>query len=341
MTVNRQVILAERPRYIIPTSKCFKMKEGRVPSIGEGEVLVQTTWLSLDPYLHSRMKRTSEQAEPVKLGAVMVGLAAGRVVESKHSGFQPGEIVYGLWDAWQEFASPDPAKLRKLDPRIQQPSHVLGALNVAGFASYLALYDIAAAKACETVVIGTATGSFGQIAGQIAKNLGCRVVGIVGHQEKCALATEKLGYDACLNYRDKRFSKKLSEACPDGVDIYLDTIGGKVTDALLPRLNLHARMVICGMMSLLDSSASRKKAVPSDVWLKEIINRRLTIRGLVSMDSFKDRFGAFQEDMIDWLDSGAIKPLEDVVDGLENAPAALQGMFSGKNMGKLVVKVAD
>ena len=341
MTVNHQIILAERPRYITPTAKCFKQKEGKIPSPGEGEVLVQTVWLSLDPYLHSRMKRTSAQAEPVKLGDVMVGLAAGRVIESRHGSFQPGEMVYGLWDAWQEYAVPDPARLRKIDPRIQQPSHVLGALNVTGFAGYLALYDIASAKSGETVVIGTATGAFGQIAGQLAKNLGCRVVGIVGHAKKCDLATQELGYDACVNYRDKQFSKNLSEACPDGVDVYLDTIGGKVTDTVLPRLNLNARMVICGMMSLLDSSASRKNPVPTDVWLKEIINRRLSIRGLVSMDFFRDRFGAFQEDMIDWLNSGAIKPLEVVVDGLENAPAALQGMFDGKNMGKLIVKVAD
>ncbi len=341
MTVNQQVLLTERPRYITPTANCFTIQESEAPSPAAGEVLVKTIWLSLDPYLHSRMQRTSDQARPVKLGGVMLGLAAGRVVESKHDGFQAGDIVYGVWNNWQDFSLPDPGKLRKVDPRVKQPSHVLGALNVAGFAAYLALYDLSPAKAGETVVIGTATGALGQIAGQIAKNLGCRVVGIVGHRDKVGLATEKLGYDACVNYRDKSFATNLAEACPDGIDVYLDTIGGHVTQVVLSCLNLNARISVCGMMSQLDSDKSRQKLMSADVLLKETMSRRLSIRGLISMDFFDDRFKDFQNDMIDWINSGTVKPLEDVVEGLENAPAALQDMFSGKHTGKLIVKVGN
>lgn len=341
MSTNRQVILSERPRYAIPTANCFQLKEKSMPTPSEGQVLVQTVWLSLDPYLYSRVKRVSAQAEPIKLGSVMIGLAVGRVVESKHERFHKDELVYGVWDAWQEYALPEPSKLRRVDHRVKHPSYVLGALNVPGFAGYLALNDLSSAKAGETVLIGTATGSLGQIAGQIAKNLGCRVVGIVGGRDKCDLARDKIGYDDCVSYRDKKFTTKLAEACPDGVDVYLETIGGKVTQGVLPLLNMNARMVVCGMMSTLNESAAGKNALSADQLLNETINRRLSIKGLVTFDYFRDRFGAFQEEMIEWLNTGAVYPLEDVVEGLENAAAAFQGMYQGKNMGKLVVKVAD
>lgn len=312
-----------------------------MPDPMDGEILVKTLWLSLDPYLHSRMKRSSDQAEPVNLGDVMIGLAVGEVVESRHERFQPGELVYSIWDAWQEYALPEPSKLRKVDHRIQKPSHVLGALNVPGFAGYLALNDIAQAQPGETVVVGTATGAFGQFAGQMAKNKGCRVVGIVGHAEKRAFATEQVGYDACVSYRGQDLPTALSEACPDGIDVYLETIGGKTTEAVVRRMNHGGRIVVCGMMSLITSTGKPKASMTSDALLNETMNKRLSIQGLISFDYFRDRFGAFQEEMIGWLDEGVVVQHENVVDGLENAPLAFQGMFGGLSQGKLVVQVAD
>ncbi|AXQ31083.1 NADP-dependent oxidoreductase [Solimonas sp. K1W22B-7] len=340
MTQNRRIVLAERPRYITPTANCFQLQSGALPQPGEGQLLVRTTWLSLDPYLHGRLKRTTAQAEPVKVGDVMVGATIGRIEQSRHPDYKAGDLVRGFW-GWQDYAAVEPKRVHKLDPCLQQPSLALGTLGLPGFGAWLALRVLSPVKAGETVVIGTATGALGQTAGQIAKLMGCRVVGIAGGPEKCRLATERLGYDACVDHRQRDFADHLRAACPKGIDVYVETIGGKATSAVLRLCNLQARVTVAGLMSMITRQGSAEDALLADDFLNEVVNRRLSIRGLVTFDHIETHFGLFQDEMLAWIGDGRVKPVEHVVDGLEHAPSALQGLFEGRNLGKLIVKVAD
>lgn len=340
MSNNRQIVLQSRPHFFMPTADCFRLQQGDKPAPESGKVLVRTLWLAMDPYLHARIKRVSRQAEPIPLHSVMLSPTVGRVEDSDDPELAVGDLVYGFW-GWQDYALADRKRVKRIDKRVKRPSYALGALTLPGFAAWIALNDLAPAKAGETVVVGTAVGALGQNAGQIAKIKGCRTVGIVGHADKCELATDKLGYDACVDRTAEDFPEQLRQACPDGIDVYVETIGGAVTAAVLPLLNHHARLAVCGLMSFITATREPKHALPADVLLNEVINRRLSIRGLVSFDHIKTRMPAFEEEMIGWLESGQITPLEDVVEGLENAPQALQELFQGKNRGRLLVHVAD
>ena len=343
MSENRRVILRERPRYIVPTANCFSMEVTGIPPVADGEVLIRTLWLGMDAMLYAKVQRvSSQQADPVKLKEVMVGPAVGRVEASRHPDFREGELVSGFW-GWQDYVVSSGRRLRKLDFGVQKPSFALGAYGASGFAAYVALDKLAPPAAGETVVVGTALGGLGQIAGQIARLKGCRVVGIAGGEEKCRMVTGTLRFDACVSHESKDFARALMEACPSGVDVYVDTIGGKALDAVVPLLNLNARIAACGLMGTphFGEAAFKGRYMGTMDLMFEVINRRLSIRGLVGFDHLRDRLQDFHRDMKAWIDSGAVRPLEDVVDGLEAAPSAFQDIFEGRNFGKRVVRVAD
>lgn len=339
MQSNRRIVLEERPRYIIPTANCFRMEDCAIAQPGVGELLVKTQWLGMEPYLLGKVKRASAQANPIKLGEPMVGPAVGRVETSNHPDYAPGDLVYGLW-SWQDFALTSGAYVRRIPADLPSPSMALGALGYSGFGAYLSLLELGAAKPGETVVIGAASGGMGQILGQIARLKGIRAVGVAGGPEKCRLAVERFGFAACIDRRERRIPEQLKAACPKGIDVYVETVGGWLFEGALPLLNLRARVVVCGLMSMYAAAGLPDGPDRTMLLLNEINLKRLEVKGLVVFDHMKQRYSDFKREMIGWLNSGQVKPLEWVVEGLEHAPGALQSVFEGKNRGKTVVKVA-
>lgn len=339
MDNNRSIVLAERPRYIIPTANCFRLEKGATPMPGDGQILLRTQWLGMEPYLLGKVKRATGQA-PVELGDVMVGPAVGRVEASKHPDYRSGDIVTGLW-GWQDHALSDSVHIRKVPAELKHSSYMIGALGYSGFGAWIAINDLGMAQPGETVVIGAATGGMGQIVGQMAKLKGYRAVGIAGGPEKCQLAVERFGFDVCLDRRSKDLADQLREACPKGIDVYIETTGGKVFLAALPLLNLRGRMVVAGLMSMYAAGGLPDGPDRTMLLLNEINLKRLQVKGLVVFDHMKSRYSEFKKEMIGWINSGQIKPMEYIVEGLEHAPDALQSMFEGKNRGKTVVRVGD
>jgi NADPH-dependent curcumin reductase CurA len=302
-------------------------------------VLLRTEWLSLDPYMRNLMEKVGPgYADPVPLGAPMVGGTVSRVVESRHPQYKAGDLVVAA-AGWQDYALSDGTGLMPAgDPA--RPSLALGTLGMPGFTAYVGLLDIGAPQPGETVVVAAATGAVGSVVGQIAKLKGARVVGIAGGADKCRYAIEELGFDACVDHRDPRLAERLKEACPDGIDVYFENVGGAVFDAVHPLLNVNARVPVCGFISHYNGGAAHgTDRLPA--WVATVLAKRIRMQGFIILDHYATRFDAFRDDMAGWLAAGKIKVKEDVVDGLENAPAAFIGLLQGKNFGKLVVRVAD
>lgn len=343
MSTNRRIVLVERPRYIVPSASIFKMDEAAMPQIEEGQVLLRTLWLAMESTLYAKVQRvTSIQGEPLKLKDAMVGSAVGRVEASRHPRFKVGDLASGMW-SWSDYAAVKGERLRNLDFGPQKPSYALGAYGLAGFGAFIALDTLAPPKAGETAVVGAALGSLGHIAGQIAKLKGCRVVGIAGRPEKCQLMVEKLGFDAGVNRESEEFEERLAAACPQGVDVYIETLGGRTLDAVMPLLNRNARIAAVGQMATprFGQSLSKGRMQNTLNFMAEVIARRLSVRGLVASDHAPGRVKAFHAQMKTWIDEGKVRPMEDIVVGLENAPKAFQGVFDGSNRGTRLVKVAD
>ena len=343
MTSNRRVVLVERPRYIVPTANCFRLDTAPMPAIVEdGQVLLRTQWLAMESSLYSRVQRvTGLQKDPIRLKDPMVGSAVGVVLESRHPRFKVGDLASGLW-AWQDFAVVKGERLRNLDFGPQKPSYALGAYGLSGFGAYIALEDIAPPKAGETVVVGTALGSLGHIAGQIAKLKGCRVVGIAGSAEKCRIAVEQLGLDACVDHRAKDLPEQLRAACPQGIDVYVETLGGKALDAVVPLLQVNARIAAVGQVATphMGESPYSGRYNNTIAFMAELIARRVNLRGMIASDHVAGRVKTFDNQMKLWIDAGKVKPIEDIITGLEQAPEAFQGVFEGRNRGTRLVKVA-
>lgn len=335
--VNRRFVLASRPTGA-PTVENFRLETVPVPQPGDGEVLLRTRYLSLDPYMRGRMNEGKSYADRVELGAVMVGGTVSEVVESRNPKFAKGDLVTA-YAGWQDYALSGGGDLMKLDPRIANPSWALGVLGMPGLTAYVGLLDIGQPKAGETVVLAAATGAVGSVVGQIAKLKGCRVVGIAGAPEKCKHAVEVLGYDACISHYDKDMAKQLAAACPDGIDVYFENVGGAVWDAVMPLLNNFARVPICGLIA--HYNQTELPPGPDRISLMQglILQRSLKIQGFI-VSNYINRVPAFIGDMGPWLAEGKIKYREDIVDGLENAPSAFLGLFTGDNFGKLVIKVS-
>ncbi len=334
---NRRILLASRPTGK-PTAENFKLVSAPLPTPGEGEVLLRILFLSLDPYMRGRMNAGKSYAKPIEIGDVMEGGTVGRVVRSRHPDFAEGDVVLSH-SGWESFAVAEGASLRKLDPSAAPVSTALGVLGMPGFTAYAGLLTIGQPKPGETVVVAAASGAVGSAVGQIAKIKGARAVGIVGGAEKCAFVRDELGFDAVVDHRAADFPAQLKAACPDGIDVYFENVGGPVWDAVFPLLNDFARVPVCGLIAQYNDAAPRPGPDRLPGVMREVLSRSLLIRGFIQRE-FSDQRPAFAKEMAAWIGSGQVRYKEDIVDGLEAAPEAFIGLLDGRNFGKLVVRVA-
>jgi len=332
-TVNRQILLKSRPDGE-PKATNFTLAEAPVPTPQDGEVLRRTLYLSLDPYMRGRMSDGPSYAASVALGQVMVGGTISQVIASRSSEFAEGDFVLG-YDGWQEYGLSDAQGLRKLDPAQGRLSYALGVLGMPGLTAYAALLDIGRPQPGETVVVSAAAGAVGSIVGQVAKIKGCRAVGLAGSDEKCRFVTDVLGFDACVNYKTTDLAAALREACPDGIDVYFDNVAGRILEAVLGQINLGARIPLVGLISEYNAAAP-----PPGPNLRPLLVKRALIHGFLVGD-YSYRQEVFLSDMSGWVREGSVKVREERVDGLENAPEAFLGLFSGRNTGKLLVRVSE
>jgi NADPH-dependent curcumin reductase CurA len=330
--VNRQILLKSRPDGA-PGLDNFELVRSPVPEPDDGEVLMRTRYLSLDPYMRGRMSAAKSYAKPVEVGEPMVGGTVGEIVASRNAKFAVGDIVTG-YGGWQDYALSNGAGLRKLDPAAAPVTTALGVLGMPGMTAYTGLLEIGRPKPGETVAVAAASGAVGSVVGQIAKIKGCRAVGIAGGPDKCRYVAEELGFDACIDHRAADFARRLEAACPAGIDIYFENVGGAVQQAVWPLLNDFARIPVCGLIAQYNAAT----AMPGPD-MTSVLRKRLTLRGFIVWD-FALKQADFLRDASEWVRSGRLKYREDVVEGLENAPAAFLGLLQGKNFGKLLVKVA-
>ncbi len=338
-TINRRVVLNARP-VGAPTADTFRIEEVAVPAPGAGQVLLRTLFLSLDPYMRGRISDAPSYAAPVAVGAAMVGGTVSRVEVSRHPDYQPGDLVLGQ-SGWQSHVLSDGKGLTKLDAGMAHPSLALGVLGMPGFTAYMGLLEIGQPKAGETIVVAAASGAVGSVVGQIAKLKGCRVVGIAGGAEKCRYVVDELGFDACIDHRGSDFLQQLAAACPTGIDVYFENVGGAVFDAVLPLLNVGARVPLCGLIATYNDTALPQGTDRLGLLTRTLLTRRIKMQGFIIFDDYGDRYGEFFNQMSIWLKDGKIKFREDMVDGLEKAPQAFIGLLEGKNFGKLVIRVTN
>ncbi len=338
MSKNTQVLLAARPSGK-PTPSDFRIVETAIPEPADGEVLLKVLYLSLDPYMRGRMNAGRSYAKPVEIGAVMEGGTVARVVRSRHPDFSDGDFVLSH-SGWQRYALSRGAELRKLDPDTAPLSTALGILGMPGFTAYAGLLTIGQPKPGETVVVAAASGAVGSVVGQIARIKGARAVGIAGGADKCAFVRDTLGFDAVIDHRAPDFAEQLAAACPKGIDVYFENVGGHVWDAVFPLLNDFARVPVCGLIAHYNQPAGAQGGhdrLPGV--MREVLSRSLLIRGFIQRE-FADQRPAFYQEMAGWIKRGAVRYREDVVDGIENAPDAFIGLLEGRNFGKLVIRVA-
>jgi NADPH-dependent curcumin reductase len=339
MTVNRRIVLAARP-HGLPTAQDFRLEETPVPELREDHVLLRTLYLSLDPYMREVMNEVGPVYAPsVRLGEAMVGGTVNRVVASRHAQWRAGDLVLGN-AGWQDYALSNGDDLMPVGD-VACPSLALGALGMPAFTAHVGLLDIGQPKAGDTVVVAAATGAVGAMVGQIARLRGARVVGIAGGPDKCRYAVDELGFDACLDHRAPQLAQRLAAACPRGIDVYFENVGGAVFDAVLPLLNIGARVPVCGVIAHYNEAGAPPGPDRLPKTMSTLLQKRIRMQGLIILDHYGARFDAFSREMGEWIAAGQVKAREDVVDGLPNTPAAFIGLLQGRNFGKLVVRVAD
>jgi len=336
--VNRRIVLASRPKGA-PTPQDFRLERTDVPTPGEGEVLLRTLYLSLDPYMRGRMSEAPSYAPPTAIDDVMVGGTVCRVVASRHPKFAEGDLVLG-GSGWQDYALSNGRDLMPLG-KTDHPSLALSALGMPGFTAYHGLLNIGEPKPGETVVVAAASGAVGAVVGQIARIKGARVVGVAGGADKCRYVLDELGFDACIDRNDPQFAQQLAEACKDGIDVYFENVGGAVLDAVLPLLNDGARVPVCGLIAHYNDQKLPAGPDRLPLLLGLVLRKRIRLQGFIIMDHYADGFAPFYRDMSGWVSAGKVKLREDIVNGLENAPDAFIGLLQGRNFGKLVIHVAD
>lgn len=330
---HRRIVLARRPPGE-PQESDFRLEEAPVPECGPKEVLVRNVYLSLDPYMRGRMRDVASYAPPVQIGEVMTGGTVGQVVASNHPGFKAGDYVEERL-GWQEYGISQGTGLRKIDPAWAPISTANGVLGMPGMTAYFGLLEVGKPKPGETVVVSAASGAVGQIVGQIAKLMGCRVVGIAGGAKKCAFVKDELGFDACVDYKaGGDLAKAIKDACPNGVDVYFDNVGGTVTDAVFVNLNFFARVSLCGSISGYNAAAPEMGPRLFMIF----VGRRVNMRGFIVSD-FVQHWPAALKQMGEWIRTCKIKYREDIVQGIENAPRAFIGLLRGENFGKLQVQL--
>jgi NADPH-dependent curcumin reductase CurA len=332
--VNHQFRLASRPSGMVGREH-FDYVEEPVPELGDGQVLVKILYISLDPAMRGWMNEGRSYVPPVQIGEVMRAGTVGVVVESKSTKLAPGDHV-SSWLGVQEYAVCEDSAVFKVDTEAAPLTTYLGALGMPGMTAYFGLLDVGAPKEGETVVVSGAAGAVGSVVGQIAKLKGCRVVGIAGGPEKCAWIVDELGFDAAIDYKSRDVPEALRENCPEGVDVYFDNVGGEILDAVLARLARGARVAICGAISQYNNLDSMRG--PSN-YMSLLVNRA-RMQGFVVVD-YMSRYPQATSEMAAWIADGKLIAREDVVEGFEGFPEALQKLFAGENVGKLVLKVAE
>jgi NADPH-dependent curcumin reductase len=335
MPQGKRIALASRP-IGEPKPSDFRVEEYTVPAPGEGEVLLRTIWLSLDPYMRGRMSDAASYAAPVQIGEVMEGGTVSEVIASNNAAFKKGDIVLSR-AGWQTHALSDGRGLSKIDPQLAPISTAVGVLGMPGMTAYTGLLEIGKPQPGETVVVAAGSGAVGSAVGQIAKIMGARAIGIAGGKEKCDYVKNELGFDNCLDHRDPDLGARLKDVCPNGIDVYFENVGGAVFDAVFPLLNNFARVPVCGLIAHYnDAEAKPPKWAPRLMFA--ILTKRLTFRGFIVSD-FAARHADFLREMSQWVREGKVKYKEFVTEGLDRAPGAFIGLLKGANFGKQLVRV--
>ncbi len=335
---NTRIVLKSRP-VGMPVDDNFEVQSAPITSPGDNEMLLRTLWLSLDPYMRGRMSDRESYAKPLELGDVITAGVVSQVVESNNADFPVGTIVSGMY-GWQSYAiaRPDDYRLFKVDPDLAPISTAVGITGMPGQTAYFGLLRVGKPKAGETVVVSAASGAVGSVVGQIAKIEGCRAIGIAGGKTKCDYVANELGFDACIDYKEAEFPQKLAEACPDGVDVYFENVGGAILDAVAPLLNKGARVPVCGFISAYNATSEDQIRMPEAVLgaLEHPPESRFFV-----VTEWIDEFEDSARALGNWIKEGKLKYRETIVEGIENAPSAFRMLFTGENFGKLMIKVAD
>jgi NADPH-dependent curcumin reductase CurA len=332
---NRQVLLKSRPTGI-PQAENFEIVTTNVPELGDGEVLVRNIFLSVEPAMRGWVSNVANYAEPVPLGGVMRSFATGRIVESRHPDYQPGEYVMGLF-GWQDYAAIKTDTIqRKVNGHPLPLSTSLGVLGLNGMTAYFGLLDVGQPQANETVVVSTAAGAVGSCVGQIATIKGCHTLGITGSPEKVQLCRDLFQYDKAIDYNSDQFEQELANACPQGIDVYFDNTGGRISDAVIKHLNVGARIVICGTASI-----GSWEPVPLGPRIeRQILVNRARMQGILIFD-YADRYQEAVAALSQWIDDGLINYREDILQGIEQAPDAIAGLYRGENLGKRLIQLEE
>lgn len=336
---GRQVVLAVRPQGAVRVSD-FQVTDFPIPTISHGELLVEVNYLSLDPYMLGRMDERKSYAEPMKIGDVMPGETIGTVITSEHPDLRAGDLVLA-YTGWRTHAAIQPANARKVARGTHPVTTQLGVLGMPGFTAYAGLKQIGRPRKGQTVVVAAAAGAVGSLVGQLAKLAGARAVGIAGGAEKCAYVKNELRFDAAVDHRSPDFPKALEAACPDGIDVYYESVGGAVWQAVLPLLNRFARVPVSGLIAQYDSGSNAHRPDMLPETMRIVLSQRLLIQGFINFDYAEKLYPEFQREVSKGITDGQIKYREDIVDGLENAPSALLGMLEGKNFGKLIIRISE
>ena len=338
MTLNQRIVLVSRP-VGAPTPENFRLEREALPDLAEGQVLLKTLYLSLDPYMRGRMSDAPSYAAPVAIGEVMTGGAVSRVERSLNPKFHEGDLVVGA-TGWQSHSISDGRALIPVPSGLPSPSMALGVLGMPGMTAYMGLMDIGQPKEGETLVVAAASGAVGSVVGQVARIKGLKVVGVAGGADKCRYVVDELGFDACIDHKSADFAEQLAQACGAGIDIYFENVGGKVFDAVLPLLNPKARVPVCGLIAQYNAHEAPPGPDRMPLLQRTLLTKRVRMQGFIVFDDYGDRHSEFAKAMAPWVREGKVKFREDVVEGLEQAPEAFIGLLEGRNFGKLVVQVA-
>jgi NADPH-dependent curcumin reductase CurA len=332
-----QIVLAARPQGKV-TPDDFRLEHFPVPEPGPAEFLIKVDYLSLDPYMRGRMDDRKSYAEPAKIGEVMPGESVGTIIASNHADFSQGDVVLAR-TGWRSHAISTGEGVSGVDPGALPITTRLGVLGMPGFSAYAGMKAIGKPQKGETVVVAAACGPVGSLVGQLARIDGARAVGIAGGPKKCAYLKNELHFDAAVDHRSPDFRAALAAACPDGIDVYFENVGGAVWQAVLPLLNRFARVPVCGLIAQYDGGPETQSADHLAVTMRQILNQRILMRGFINYDFANEYHADFLRDVERWISEGRVRYAETIVDGLENAPKAFIGMLTGQNFGKLLVRV--
>ncbi|MAJ23962.1 MAG: NADP-dependent oxidoreductase [Rickettsiales bacterium] len=333
MYENKKIILKSRPEGY-PKLENFEIKNEKINNLEYGEVIIEVIWLSLDPYMRGRMSKAKSYALPIKIGEVITGGAVGKVLESKCPRFNKNDIVEGFTIGWQKYARISTNNIRKINPSIAPIQTAVGVLGMPGMTAYFGLFEICKPIPGDTVVVSAASGAVGQLVGQLAKLSNCKVIGIAGNKEKCKYLVNDLNFDVAINYKDQNVFREIKNNCPEGVNIYFDNVGGKISDDVISNIAPFARIGVCGVISqynLTELELGQRVQ-------RAVLTNQASVEGFLVF-RFEQRYNIAIKRLAKWLSEGKIIWKEDIIEGLENAPNAFIGLMQGKNFGKLLVKV--